>query len=865
MKAVAGTVTPRRPPPASDGAEDALSTLRIAGSHPILQGFPQGAIIAFDFDLRYLCAGGLGLADVGLSREMLEGHTVEEVFPPEVADQITPMYRSALTGKSSQIDVPYEGRVYTQRLGPLVDSTGTIVAAMGFTQDVTAARQFERELAEERRRLRDAEAIGRVGSWELDLRDQSVNWSAGIFDLYGLNQDAFRGDYGAALECIHPDDRAQVNAGVEACATRGTPLRTRYRINRFDDGQLRWIDTRGEAQYEGGQRVRLVGAISDVTDHVLAEVKARDDQAFQQAVIDASPDIIFVYDVGTRSTTWSNRSQLAILGYSEAPGSESVSIDSLIPEEERAQFDAALTATADAEPGLVVQVNHRLRAADGTHRWFSRRIAAFRRDNTGKVTELVGVLRDITEAVTAEQQLRHSALHDNLTGLPNRALLMDRLDGAIARVDRTKREICVLFCDLDGFKRVNDTAGHAAGDQVITEISRRLLSVVRDGDTVARMGGDEFVVIIEPWNRNGDDGVATPEQDHAAATRIADRVREAVRRPVAVNGIEHVVSVSIGVAFGPHVPFGPGRVSRGDQLLQDADAAMYRAKGRGKDRFEIFHDGMRTDGAERTRVERILRQALRPAARPPCSEGGESRPRLSADFQPIFSSATGALVGFEALARLKDAYGNSIAPDVFIGIAEECGIVGSIDVFMLDLACCQLAAWRAESEEMADVVMSVNVSALHVQHAALAGDIHLALEKYRLAPGDLVLELTETALLDAANSTIATLRRLHEEGIGIAIDDFGTGYASLRYLATLPISALKIDKSFTAGLPNDETCRKIVSAVAGLAADLDLSCVVEGVETAEQRKALPEGVQLQGYLTGRPQPPEVIDLNLWFT
>lgn len=863
MDAVIATVTPHRSSDSwSDGPEDALQILRMAGSHPIVRGFPQGAIIVFDSDLRYLCAGGLGLADVGLSREVMEGRTVDEVFPPEVVAHITPLYRAALAGESTQIDVPYQGRIYTQRLGPLFDSTGTVVAGMGFTQDVTVARQFEHELAEESRRLRDAEAIGRVGSWELDLRDQSVNWSPGIFDLYGLRQEDFGGDYAEALNCIHPDDRAHVNAGVEACATDGVPFQARYRINRFDDGDLRWIDARGAAQYEGGDRVRIVGAISDVTDHVLAEVKARDDQAFQQAVIEASPDIIFVYDVGSRSTTWTNRSQPEILGYVETPGSPATaSLDSIIPEEERAQFDAALAAAAAAEPGDVIQVTHRLRAADGTDHWFSRRITAFRRDHAGTVTELVGVLRDITDSVTAERQLRHSALHDNLTGLPNRALLMDRLESAVARVDRSKREICLLFCDLDGFKRVNDTGGHAAGDQVLLEMSRRLRAAVRDGDTVARIGGDEFVILIEPWNRS-DDAAASREDDRAAATHISDRIRETASRPVSVNGIEHVVSLSIGVAFGPHIPAGPARVSRVDQLLQDADAAMYRAKAHGKNRFEIFHDDMRTDGVQRSRVERILRQALGPDGSSVGGERGATPPRLTADFQPIFSAASGALVAFEALARLHDAQGIAIAPDEFIRVAEECGIVGSVDTFVLHLACRQLAQWRDQSPEMGAVTMSVNVSALHVQDATFADDVHLALKRSHLAPGDLVLELTETTLLDAASSTIATLRLLHEEGIGIAIDDFGTGYASLRYLATLPISALKIDRSFTAGLPHDATCGKIVNAVAGLAADLGLTCVVEGVETTEQRNALPDGVQLQGYLTGRPQSPAVIDVNL---
>jgi EAL domain-containing protein (putative c-di-GMP-specific phosphodiesterase class I) len=218
-------------------------------------------------------------------------------------------------------------------------------------------------------------------------------------------------------------------------------------------------------------------------------------------------------------------------------------------------------------------------------------------------------------------------------------------------------------------------------------------------------------------------------------------------------------------------------------------------------------------------------------------------------------------VGFEALARLVNADGVNVPPDVFIGIAEEIGLIHQLGLRILDLACGQLAHWRHHTPGSAGITMAVNLSAIQAADGSLGGDVHKALTTHALQPQDLILELTETALLQAAHSTIVNLRVLHDEGVGIAIDDFGIGYASLRYLATLPVSALKIDRSFTAGLPHDDVSRKIVMAVAGLAADLDMTCVVEGVETQEQLNALPPSVQLQGYLTGRPQPPEAIDLR----
>jgi EAL domain-containing protein (putative c-di-GMP-specific phosphodiesterase class I) len=233
---------------------------------------------------------------------------------------------------------------------------------------------------------------------------------------------------------------------------------------------------------------------------------------------------------------------------------------------------------------------------------------------------------------------------------------------------------------------------------------------------------------------------------------------------------------------------------------------------------------------------------------------------LSAAYQPIVDGGTGALVGFEALARLTDGDRLPIPPDVFVSVAENSTLIRPLGRRMLELACGQLAAWRRELPAMGRITMAVNVSALEAQHASWPEQVRRTLRAHGLVGPDLVLEITETALLHAANSTISALRELHEEGVGIALDDFGVGYASLRYLATLPVSAVKVDRSFTVGLPHDHTSRKIVAAVAGLAAELDMSCIVEGVETTDQRSALPVGVQVQGYLTGRPAAPGDIDV-----
>jgi diguanylate cyclase (GGDEF)-like protein/PAS domain S-box-containing protein len=763
-------------------------------------------------------------------------------------------------------------------------------------KDISERKQAELALLEKARRLRAAETVGRSGSWEVDLATGRMSWSDGLFDIYGVDPGTFGGNYAAAEELLHPADRPRVRAMFDACAEFGVPYTVQYRLTRPSDGALRWCKARAERLTAKGQPTRVGGSVVDVTELVLAENKIHAAYTFQQAVMDASPDVILAYRLTDRSVVWSNRSLAASLGFTDQVGfpEQTSDLDGLwtgtrpstagVP-----AFGAALLAALDTVADEPAQLDLALDDAAGDQRWFSLRTTPLHRDDRGSVTELLVILRDMTDAMAAQQHLEHTALHDSLTGLPNRALLIDRIDGALARSERDHREISVLYCDLDGFKHVNDTAGHAAGDAVLVETARRLQHVLRDGDTVARVGGDEFIILIEPWNRRpatehvtvlGPDEVAA--QDRALAPRIAARIAKALREPVVVNGVDHVVTASIGVTYGSMSHAGDLRTASADEMLADADAAMYKAKSRGKDRFEVFELGMRASLRERGRAERILRQALSAPTAGDTAAGdtaagdtaagdtaavdgtagdraGQQRARMTAAYQPIFDS-THHLVGFEALARLTDTNGVHIAPDVFIGIAEEIGVIHQLGLRILDLACRQLATWL-KSPVLDGITMAVNVSAIQAADSSLGDDVRRALRTHGLQPRDLVLELTETALLQAAHSTIVNLRSLHDEGVGIAIDDFGIGYASLRYLATLPVSALKIDRSFTAGLPHDDVSRKIVTAVAGLAADLDMTCIVEGVETEGQRDALPAGVQLQGYLTGRPQPPHAIDLR----
>jgi len=333
---------------------------------------------------------------------------------------------------------------------------------------------------------------------------------------------------------------------------------------------------------------------------------------------------------------------------------------------------------------------------------------------------------------------------------------------------------------------------------------------------------------------------------------VAGRIERALREPVTVDGVQHVVTVSIGMTFA----------QAGDdpeEALRDADSAMYRAKTCGKDRHEVFDSTLRADAVERGRVEQVLRAALHLPDASDARVPQQDRARLGLAYQPIVDLASQRLVGVEALARLTDAHGHPIGPDQFIPIAEETGLIAPLGQYVLDTACRDLAGWHARHPTQRHLRMSVNLSARQAGLADLVQQVQDALTDAGLSAGCLTLELTESVLLAAGRSTTTALRALRGHGVHISIDDFGTGYASLRYLAELPVTGVKVDQSFTRGLPHDQTSTTIVNVISSLAEQLGLSCVVEGIETHEQLLALPPGVLGQGYLLGKPQAAAQID------
>jgi diguanylate cyclase (GGDEF)-like protein len=429
-----------------------------------------------------------------------------------------------------------------------------------------------------------------------------------------------------------------------------------------------------------------------------------------------------------------------------------------------------------------------------------------------------------TSLAKANRELQFLAMHDSLTKLPNRAMLVERLNHEIQNAKRDKSRFSVLFLDLDGFKEVNDAFGHPIGDLLLVEVGTRIRSCIRSHDTLARMGGDEFVLLsnaVEP----------------ADAATLADKLVAAIRTPFVIDGNELRITGSIGITVYS------GKESDQDELLKNADAAMHQAKASGRNCYCFFETSMNEDAHEHLQIIYDLRLA-------------QSRQELALHYQPKFDALQGNVIGAEALLRWNHPTRGSIPPGQFIPLAEKSGLIVPLGMWVLDEACRQMSEWHAAGHR--DWTISVNISAVQFTHLGLVNMVRGALERHALEPRCLTLEITESTAMRDADAGMVILQQLHEMGVRISIDDFGTGYSSLLYLKRLPVTELKIDRGFVRDLPQDAEDSAIVGAIVALGRTLNLSIVAEGVETWDQREFLTRlGCNvLQGFLLGRPMPAE---------
>jgi diguanylate cyclase (GGDEF)-like protein/PAS domain S-box-containing protein len=741
-----------------------------------------------------------------------------------------------ISGKLGQFDKEY--RVirpsdhierWVHGLGRLqIDAQGNPRILRGVIKDITGRKQSEITLRDNEQRFRQSFEQAAVGMMHTSLEGRILRTNAKFADIIGYSPDEIAGI--TFQQITAPEDLDKSNATLKrmtAGVVDGSPTSVWEKRYVRKDGSYTWVKLSISVQRDGeGRALHYITVVEDINERKAAEAslsKAQEalrlSEERYRTVFQTSLDCITISSLSDGRYIDVNEAFLKLMGfeYEEIIGGASPELGFW------------------AEPGARDELTRRLRQDSSLQDYRTR----FKKRNgeliwvliSASVIEIEGapcvltVMRDISDAKAAEEEIWNLAFYDPLTRLPNRRLLLDRLRQALAGNSRTKRHRALLFVDLDDFKTLNDTLGHQTGDLLLQEVAARLVTSVRECDTVARLGGDEFVVMLEDLS-------TMPEEAATQAEAVGQKILSAIDQPYLLDHHECLSTSSVGITV-----FGQ-KAESANEILQQADIAMYQAKAAGRNTMRFFAPALQTIVNARALMEVELRQALK-------------SDQFVLHYQPQVD-ATG-LIGVEALIRWNHPSRGLLAPLHFIPMAEQSGLILPLGNWVLEAASAQIAAW-ARRIQTANLSVSVNISALQFRQPGFVGQVLMALDRVGANPNNLRLELTESMLVDNIEDVITRISDLKSHGIGFSLDDFGTGYSSLAYLKRLPLDELKIDRSFVRDIVENVGSRAIAESIISLGRAMSLEVIAEGVETEEQRECLTQiGCHIfQGYLFSRP-------------
>ncbi|MEG3841648.1 EAL domain-containing protein [Microcoleus sp. herbarium14] len=671
--------------------------------------------------------------------------------------------------------------------------------------------------------------------------------SPGVRELIGIDPSEVMARPEILTEIIHPDDKSSFDNSVAASSASLLPCDRQYRIV-LNCGEIKWVqDSARFSKNENGDII-IDGVALDISDRKLAESALRQSEQRFRSLIENATDITIILDA-EGIFRYISPSVKRILGYAPQQAIGRSALGTVHPDD-CAAIAQTLHKSIENPKRSESAVEYRVRHRNGS--WCYVEAVATNLLHDPAVKGIVINCHDITQRKLAEEQLLHDAFHDALTGLPNRALFTDRLEHALRLAKRRKDYLfAVLFLDLDRFKVVNDSLGHAIGDQLLVSIARRLETCLRAGDTVARLGGDEFVLLLEDI-----EGINE-------ATNIVNRLQRQITSPILLDGHEVFITASIGIALSS------GEYQEPTTLLRDADTAMYRAKELGRARHEVFNSSMHAHALRLLQLENDLRRAIESIRDPATEEDSprsslpplSSAPQFIIHYQPIVSIVTNTITSFEALVRWQHPERGLVSPGEFITIAEETGLIVPLGRWVLRTACQQIRQWQQLFPCNPPLSVSVNLSVKQFSQPDLIEYIDLVLEESHLHGSSLKLEITESVLIENSESVTAMLVELRTRNIHLCIDDFGTGYSSLSYLHRFPTNTLKIDRSFVSRMGGDFDLGKggidpteIVRSIVTLSHNLGMDVVAEGVEEASQLSIL-KGLKCeyaQGFFFSKP-------------
>ena len=743
-------------------------------------------------------------------------------------DDLELVLRSLETVQDKEVGNPLEIRVLIDSSWRLVELIGAPVgwfqegAVLFSIRDLTERRRFEvarDDVARFRSLVHNATTIMMLVS------------PTGIIDSVSgaltriLGHDPELVEHQPLANIVAPEDHATLEAAITEAlrgATATHPVVVGVRLIDHDAVEAISFELMIVNLLDDPTVAGLVVTAHDVSSRVAAELELRSTLSLLNATFDSTADGLLVVDSERRITSFNQ--QFAemwhlpeeVLAHRSDIETIAFVVDQLVdPEAFVAGVEHLYAQPRSESKDLIVFRDGRV------FERFSK--PQFVGDD---VVGRVWSFSDVTEQKRLEDDLVHQAFHDALTGLANKALFRDRMNQAIARIERTHKYVAVLFLDLDNFKMINDSLGHLMGDELLVAVAEVLVGCLRSGDTAARLGGDEFAVLIEDAD------------NHDAVIRLADRILAALRKPILVGTQSVLVTASIGITFGVSD-------SDGEQLLSNADLAMYMAKNQGKNRYEEFQDQMHTAVVTRLELEADLRRAV---------IGDE----FIVHYQPILDLAGGEIVGFEALVRWQHPEKGLLQPADFIPFAEEIGLIDAIDRYVLAEAGSQARSWQEAGLARSDLQISVNLSAREMIDTSIAASVSESLRTSGFEPKNLIIEITESAVMRDLEAAVRNLRALADLGVRVAIDDFGTGYSSLSHLEQLPIDILKIDRSFVSTVAERAQLTHLCRAIVQLAGTLGLTTIAEGVESELQAERLREiGCLLaQGFHLGMPLSAE---------
>ncbi len=668
-----------------------------------------------------------------------------------------------------------------------------------------------------------------VGVWDWDLKTDEVFYSRAWKAMLGYEEDEVESRLDSFAACLHPDNSIETSLDILQAHFAGkVPVFSQQIRMLAKDGSYRWVLAQGSVveRDENGKPLRMTGIHTDITESQQAYDQLQERNVFIDKVLNTAPHYVYIFDLVSQSNIYSNNTVYSFVGYSpqeiQSMGSGLLS-EHIFHPDDLPNLLAHIQAVANLEDGKSKEIEYRVRHKQGHYLYFRSYDTPFSRDEKGQVTQIIGNATEITDLKRYEQDLQQMAQQDSLTQLPNRHLLNTRLQHSMQVCNRLGSEVCVCFIDLDNFKNINDSFGHSFGDKVLIEVADRMQALIRQDDTVARVGGDEFVLVLENI-RNRD-----------SLDNDLQRFFTVFEQPFNIDGYELNISASMGFSLYPE------HGCDLESLNQFADTAMYQAKNAGKNRIQMYSESMSHEVINRLELENDLREAIK-------------QEQFEMHYQPQVDLSSGEVIGLESLIRWRHPVKGLIPPNDFIPLAEELGLIVPLGDWIFQQVCqdSELLLQRTGFNQS----IAVNVSVVQLDDENFVQSLKRIIEQQQVCASRFELEITESVFISNTARVISLLKELKQLGFQISLDDFGIGYSSLRDLKLMPVSKVKIDKVFIDDLTESEYEQLIIKMIVSLANTVKMDVIAEGIETVEQQQRLLASgcIHGQGYLFSRPLP-----------